>query len=555
MKKNIILLALFLVYLVSCGGGSSSTTAISTTSTTSDGSSIANGTGEAGTYTFSSSNLSNSTVYLVANNENFSSYSVGSSVTIKNENTTSTLNSTTTANTTENNKPPKILDIGGKLNKDIPDIEKSNSSTISKSIKSASSLTVGSSSEEFYTYVTNQSTESDTLTTVTAILMAQNTGDRTINVWVANDYTSEITEDEAQDIADSFYNSSDTDNSIYSLITNIYGEEWGDTGYSSLISATDTIDILLTPLNTTYPSDDGYVVGYFYNVDTYKNYSNSNQRNIFYIDAALYSKTANTGYDDYYYNACYSTLAHEFTHMVVWYQKIIKALGLKTSPEIWLNEMMAMISEDLIDDKIKINGVTGEVEGSKDRIPYFNYYYNYYPTICTSSFGLGNYAVNGVLGLYLTRAYCRDNLDVLKSIMTNTGTGYDSIEIATGDSFETVIENFGKALILSGDSTISTEKLNINTSFSVTDGNYSYAFENINIFDTGSYYYTLRNVFNTIKGSGNLYKKIKSSSDSTNSWSIEIPVDNMPFQLIVLNSDGSFNSSLSSELNDSITKS
>ena len=86
MRKKIILLALFLVYLVSCGGGSSSTTAISTTSTTSDGSSIANGTGEAGTYTFSSSNLSNSTVYLVANNENFSSYSVGSSVTIKNEN-------------------------------------------------------------------------------------------------------------------------------------------------------------------------------------------------------------------------------------------------------------------------------------------------------------------------------------------------------------------------------------------------------------------------------------------------------------------------------------
>ena len=351
-------------------------------------------------------------------------------------------------------------------------------------------------------------------------------------------------------------------NNIYSTLTNIYGSEWAAHSYSNLISYTGEIDILVTPLNQYYDSSaSGFVMGYFAPVDTFtQDYLDetygasvytSNEKNMFYIDSNLFFKdtslTANE--NTYYHNEIYSTLAHEFTHMLMWYQKsILKS----ASAETWLDETMAMISEDLMDDKITLE--SGTLEGSKSRIDGFNDTYNNIPVIDKdSSYDLENYASDGVFGLYLTRAYGTSGLSFLKNIMQSTYTSYDTIENVTGESFSTILQYYAKALMLSSDSTITSSKISMNKTFSTSYGSYTYNFEPVNIFNTSSYN-TFNYLSSAVEGSGTSFRKIKGSTGATGNWTFTIPSNNMPFQIIVKNADGTFDSATSSTLNSAIVK-
>ena len=50
------------------------------------------------------------------------------------------------------------------------------------------------------------------------------------------------------------------------------------------------------------------------------------------------------------------------------------------------------------------------------------------------------------------------------------------------------------------------------------------------------------------------FRKIKGSTGDTGSWTLTIPSNNMPFQIIVKNADGTFDSATSSTLNSAIVK-
>ncbi len=118
---------------------------------------------------------------------------------------------------------------------------------------------------------------------------------------------------------------------------------------SSYIPESDEITILLTDINNDNSSNGG-VVGYFWAKDNYtqSTVAGSNERVIFYIDSVMYANNDSDGdgnADNYWENIIYSTLAHEFQHMINFYQRVAKR-GLAT--ETWYNEMLSAAIEDIV---------------------------------------------------------------------------------------------------------------------------------------------------------------------------------------------------------------
>ena len=142
-------------------------------------------------------------------------------------------------------------------------------------------------------------------------------------------------------------------------------------------------------------------------------------------------------------------------------------------------------------------------------------------------------------------------MSFLKNIMQSTYTSYDTIENVTGESFSTILQYYAKALMLSSDSTITSSKISMNKTFSTSYGSYSYNFEPINIF---SGYSSFNYLSSAVEGSGTSFRKLKGSTGATGNWTFTIPSNNMPFQIIVKNADGTFDSATSSTLNSAIVK-
>lgn len=461
----------------------------------------------------------------------------------------------------------KRIDIGARLREDAKEIIKTNKlgNSVKKSL-STSVKSISEGSEQIFNVVVtvnNLSTFPETSATASAIVIDQNikVGEKTLNIWLDKRYSDNT---EAIKLGEQFFNGSNSSD-IYHWITNIFGEEWGnDTIYSDVINDTDNIDILLTDLNKNYETSN-YVMGYFNSKDTISasSYSESNEKNMFYIDVRLltgnfkYSLNSTPTTKDKFEmkQDIYSTLAHEFVHMINWYQKDLLK---KTITESWLNEMLAMIGEDLVDDKITVDTVTG-ITGSKGRIDGFNANNNIEINDHDIYYDIEDYNIGAVYGLYLTRAYAYDNLNFLKDIMHNDKSGTEAIDYAltqkgVNKNFIGTVKDFGKAVILSsaaggtsGNSTIYMNRAINSQSY----GGISYNFEAINVFDYGDFYY--KATLAGFQGGANTYAELRGKSDTntSESWSFTLPVG-VEVQLIVKNADGSFNSDKSSNLNNQL---
>jgi len=147
-------------------------------------------------------------------------------------------------------------------------------------------------------------------------------------------------------------------NDIYNLVTNVYGAPWGSHSFSNLMASTaaTTIDILFLDIG----SDDanGNILGYFWSKDNYlaTSLAGSNERLMFYIDSVYSAAYDGTSWEitDTYPSEMVGTLAHEFQHMVYFYQKSVKSLPLDDTTH--LNEMLSMTTEDLLTNNLEING-------------------------------------------------------------------------------------------------------------------------------------------------------------------------------------------------------
>jgi hypothetical protein len=270
-------------------------------------------------------------------------------------------------------------------------------------------------------------------------------GSRILNIWVADDcwlgagtgkkhYVDQLM---VNALADEFLKSGPNDD-IYDWVTDILGPEWGDTGYSNLIvpatanGADGEITILLADIQGD-DSDSGGYVGYFSPANNYRAaaYKGSNERIMFVIDAVMYANPDAKGYskddtgyytggvwspaDSYWAKQCFSTLAHEFQHMINFYRKNVIVAPSGSGSEAWLDEMCSQLVEDLLSDKLEVPGprgvayddyTAGGTGNYAGRIPRFNKYLSLVLTVASSSnYDLDDYSFSYSFGSWLLRNY------------------------------------------------------------------------------------------------------------------------------------------------------
>ncbi len=159
---------------------------------------------------------------------------------------------------------------------------------------------------------------------ITATL--QYSGDH-CEVWAEN--PEEITSGKAAELGSEF------DNSIYPLITEYFYTP-------SDVNNDGKVAILALDIQDNFDDTGCYVGGYFYSKDLF-NVSGSNKMEIFYIDTyptMHYPKT-----NEINVSRAYSTLAHEFQHMVNFNRNYLVEYG--NPMPTWLNEGLSLAAEHL----------------------------------------------------------------------------------------------------------------------------------------------------------------------------------------------------------------
>lgn len=248
---------------------------------------------------------------------------------------------------------------------------------------------------------------------------------------------------------------------IYPLETDILGYEFG--GETSEDGGRDDdrdggrdgdkkVQILMFQYGNEYKDGDfgdSGVVGYFWGKDYYdqdfldsKGYElKTNYSEIFYMDSDFTASLP---------NQVYSTLAHEFQHMINFNQKTISR---ELDSPTWYNEMMSLMTEDLM---AKTLGHTPSDTGSTiedstipsghpiSRFQTFNFEYpltglDYWINNSATSYG-SSYA----FGAFLLRNYGGSN--VLKKMMQSYSYGEASITDAlNGVTFDEAFEEYKNA--------------------------------------------------------------------------------------------------------------
>jgi len=373
------------------------------------------------------------------------------------------------------------------------------------------------------TFYRSSDTSDPTAATARKVIsVATDFGVKTLNIWVSNDSFDSgsgcskakcVTQDMVDALADTFLLDA-SDNDIYDWVTNIYGEEWGsdaEAKYSYLIPANNEITILLTDIDDDgLPSNgEGRVVGFFWPKDNFDKsvFSGSNQRIMFYIDSVMFANGETPwSIDDTWPKEIVSTLAHEFQHMIHYYQKnVLRYADITDSTDTWINEMLSESTEDIIGTKIGHS-----VEG---RYPTFNA--NNTLSLTAWNGQLADYAKVNVYGAYLIRNYGGAQLlhDIVYNSFSDEQAVVDAVQRSpqgSGKTFADLLREWGVAVMLSDhDNLVDTPEYNIGTTFESESvyGNTLYEMHSINLFNytpTPTIYTTS----GTIQPQGNYYYKI-----------------------------------------------
>ena len=149
----------------------------------------------------------------------------------------------------------------------------------------------------------------------------------------------------------------------------------------------------------------------------------------------------------------YSTLAHEFQHMINFGQKTMPSMKTaQTEAQVlfsqtWSNEMMSMVCEDMVQEYLGVQDKDSPI----GRLPWFCQYY--YLSGLTDWLG-GNsvqvsYAGAYAFGAYLARNY--GGKELIKQIAINNYVDQQAITQALksiGETFDSVFKKYAQALVL-----------------------------------------------------------------------------------------------------------
>ena len=262
-------------------------------------------------------------------------------------------------------------------------------------------------------------------------------------------------------------------NDIYDWVTAVFGAPWGPHPYSDMIppEAAGEIHILFFDIDDDGIPSPGQVrtVGFFVGLNNFLRDPDhpvadiarlsplSNERLIFFMDSPyLASRTGPTWkVTDPRPSVIIGTLAHEFQHMIHFYQKPILR---DVSSAVWLNEMASEVAEDLIADTLMIDGprgvdyddpTAGEPDNLRGRLPEYNFFNDIRVTSWEDD--IANYSINYALGAYLARTY---GAALFSRIVQSDAYGVEAIEGALRDlgndlSFGDVLANWAAATLLS----------------------------------------------------------------------------------------------------------
>jgi hypothetical protein len=389
----------------------------------------------------------------------------------------------------------------------------------------------------------------DSTTSISATCRSVTTdGTITLNIWVADDAWDSCSKSYCmtQTMVDAFatkFLQSGTSNDIYDWVTGIYGLPWGSHSSSYYIdsSAASSIDILFYDIDNDDTS--GSTAGFFWSKDnilsSYNSYSN--ERLMFYMDSVLSAYPDGTTWEitDSLPADMASTLAHEFQHMIHFYQK---AVTYGSSSETWINEMASMMAEDLVADKLEVNGPRG-VSYSDDsagsagttggRLPLFNVKNYYSPTQWNSD--LTSYSVVYAFGAYLGRNY--GGAELFRNVVQRANTDYTAITESIEDlgyssiTLSTLLKQWGIAVLMSDQTdTDAGYQYNTGSAFSAALDGITYNLGSINMFNydygtqSGPKLYTASSLsdLGTFKSLSNTYVQVGSGETGTFTATIEM---------------------------------
>lgn len=236
--------------------------------------------------------------------------------------------------------------------------------------------------------------------------------------------------------------------------------------------------IVLDCMEDAYEGMSGGVFGYFYSMDVFSDDYNfvdettgqettyyTNRDFVIYLDSLFYSYdetvTITDSNGNSYVPNCkdsmFSTIAHEFNHLLNYIQKQI-VNGVRNN-DTWFTEMLAMTMEDFFMEYLNID----PEQSSRGRLYYyFNNYHNYGPTTWFNGDSVYiSYANAFALGAYLSRNY--GGADFIHEVATNDKGGIDAINAALSkfgynERFEDVIRKMPNILINTSSSGITLNK-------------------------------------------------------------------------------------------------
>lgn len=297
-------------------------------------------------------------------------------------------------------------------------------------------------------------------------------GSKTLTVWVADaDWgaacaqTRCVRQVMVDELADRFLRPG-SGNDIDDWVTAIFGEPWGPHDLPYLIPAERANQLHILVFDIDFDGDEGGVVGFFFGKDAWIRQPDSqgpprasNERVMFSIDANWLATPDDTVWKatDFAPSIVFSTMAHEYQHVIHYYQKLIARDG---RSETWLNEMSSEVAEDLIADKLMVPGPrgvayddpgAGDAENWRGRLPWYNQFNDLPVTVWQPS---PSYSVVYALGAYLARTY--GGAPLFQDIVQSDRAGVDAVEaalLARGHtvSFGEVLVNWAAATLLSDD--------------------------------------------------------------------------------------------------------
>lgn len=190
-------------------------------------------------------------------------------------------------------------------------------------------------------------------------------------------------------------------NSVYGLVTSLAGQPWGAHGYNNLIAAEQPIDIVFVNF---VPDGKPYgLLGYFWSLNNLQanpsigQLKYSNESLSFYMDTETVYLDLARGMD-----VQISTLAHEFVHMVNFYQRRVLR-GMSYGFDTFLEEMSAVMVEDVLGERITPGYNTARDEHMPAWLARSGF--NCDPTEWSTGSTCFGYNVVGSYGAYLLRQY------------------------------------------------------------------------------------------------------------------------------------------------------